>query len=188
MDGEELTGTEFNLSHNDGRIRVYRRSGKRSADACVLKRNRFGGGSVMVWGGIMGNQKTDPIFIQSNLSTQGYIDQVLRPVAVLFINAHGPATLMHDNARPHTARLTQQFLDVNGVNVLPWPALSPDLNPIEHIWDALGRRVKCRHVVNNLHDLRNALLLKWNRLPANVIQRYVNSMRRRIVQVVGQNG
>ena len=123
----------------------------------------------MVWGGIMGNQKTDPIFIQGNPNAQGYINQVLRPVAVPFINAPGPAALMHDNARPHMARLTQKFLNVNGVNFLPWPVLSPDLNPIDHIWDAIGRRVRSRHVVNNLHDLRNALLLECNRLPANVI-------------------
>ena len=97
----------------------------------------------------MGNQKTDPIFIQGNLNAQGYIDQVLRPVAVPIINAHSPTTLMHDNARHHMARLTQQFLTVKGVNVLPWPALSPDLNPIEHTWDALGHRVRSRHVVDN---------------------------------------
>ena len=107
-----------------------------------------------------GSQNTDLIFIQGSLNAQGYIDQVLRPVAVPFINAHGPATLMHDNARPHTVRPTQQFLNGNRVNILPWPSLLPDLNPIEHIWDALGHRVRSRHVVNNLHDLRNALLLK----------------------------
>lgn len=41
--------SRFNLSHADGRVRVYRRRGERFADACVLQRNRFGGGSVMVW-------------------------------------------------------------------------------------------------------------------------------------------
>lgn len=179
--------SRFNLSHHDGRVRVYRRRGERFADACVLQRNRFGGGSVMVWGGIMANRKTDLVFVQGNLNAQGYINQVLRPVAVPFINAHGHATLMHDNARPHTERLTQQFLNGNGVNVLPWPALSPDLNPIEHIWDALGRRVRSRHDVNNLDELRNALQVEWN-IPADVIQRYVNSMRRRILEVIRRNG
>ena len=53
--------------------------------------------------------------------------------------------LQHDNARPHTARITTQFLAQNGVNVLEWPAVSPDQNPIEHMWDELGRRVRNNH-------------------------------------------
>ena len=43
-------------------------------------------------------------------------------------------TFQHDNARPHTALVTANFLAQNNVNVLPWPALSPDMNPVEHIW------------------------------------------------------
>ena len=43
----------FNLSHADGRVRVYRRRGECFADACVIERDRFGGDSVLVWGGII---------------------------------------------------------------------------------------------------------------------------------------
>ena len=59
---------------------------------------------------IMANEKSDLVFVQGNCYTQGYINQVLRPVAVPFFNAHSPATLLHDNARPHKARLTKQVL------------------------------------------------------------------------------
>ena len=120
------------------------------------------------------------IVVQGNLNAQGYIDQILRPEAVPFLQRHGPAILMHDNARPHVARITQQFVNQNGVHVLPWPALSPDMNPIEHIWDELGRRVRSRAGINNLNDLRNALIQEWNNIPHDVIHRYVRSMRRRI--------
>ena len=65
----------------------------------------------------------------------------LQPEAVPFLQRHGPAILMHDNARPHVAMICRQFLNRNNVNVLPWPALSTDMNPIEHIWDYLGRKV-----------------------------------------------
>ncbi len=180
--------SRFNLSTNDGRIRVFRRRGERFVDACVVERNRFGGGSVMVWGGIMGHRKTDLVIVNGNLNAAEYINQVLRHVAVPFINQHAPATLMHDNARPHTARLTQQYLTANHVDVLPWPAVSPDMNPIEHIWDLLGRRVRSRHNVSNLQELENALQIEWNNITPRVVQRYVNSMRRRIVQVIRNNG
>lgn len=180
--------SRFNLSYHDGRVRVYRRRGERFANACIVERDRYGGGSVMVWGGIMGNLKTDLVIVHGNLNAAEYINQVLRPVAVPFIRQHVPVTFMHDNARPHTARITRQYLNTNGVDVLPWPAVSPDLNPIEHIWDLLGRKVRARHNVNNLQELEQALRVEWNSIPPLVVQRYVNSMRRRIVQVIRQHG
>ena len=60
--------SRFNLSHYDGRIRVFRRRGERFADNCLIERDRFGGGSVMVRGGIMGRRKTNLIVSQGNLN------------------------------------------------------------------------------------------------------------------------
>ena len=65
---------------------------------------------------------------------------------------------MHDNARSHVARICRQFLHRNNVNVLPWPAVSPDMNPIEHICDYLGRKIRARGNVDNLRNLEKALL------------------------------
>ena len=70
------------------------------------------------------------------------INQILQPEAVPFLQRHGPAILMHDNARPHVSRICRQFLNRNIINVLPWPIVSPDMNPIEHIWDYFGRKVR----------------------------------------------
>ena len=73
----------------------------------------------------------------------------------------GLQLLMHDNARPHVARICRQFLNRNNVNILPWPAVSPDMNPIEHIWDYLGRKVRARGNIHNLRDLENALIQEF---------------------------
>ena len=86
--------SRFNLSHHDGRIRVFRRRGERFADNCLIERDRFGGGSVMVWGGIMGRRKTNLIVVQGNLNAQGYINQILQPEAVPFLQRHGPGILV----------------------------------------------------------------------------------------------
>ena len=82
----------------------FRRRGERFADNCLIERDRFGGWSVMVWGGIMGRRKTNLIVVQGNLTAQGYINQILQPEAVPCLQRHGSSILMDDNARPHFAR------------------------------------------------------------------------------------
>jgi len=47
---------------------------------------------------------------------------------------------MHDNARPHTVRIALNFLEENNIEVLPHPTMSSNLNPIEYVWDIMGRR------------------------------------------------
>ena len=101
--------SRFNLSHPDGRIRVFRRKGERFADNCLIERDRFGGGSVMVWGDIMGRRKTNLTVVQGNLNAQGYINQILQPEAVPFLQRHGPAILMHDNGKPRVAGYVDSF-------------------------------------------------------------------------------
>ena len=80
--------SRFNLSHQDGGIRFFRRR-ERFADNCLIERDRFGGGSVMVWGGVMGRRKTNLIVVQGNLNDQDYINQIVQPEAVPFLQRHG---------------------------------------------------------------------------------------------------
>ena len=58
------------------------------------------------------------------------------PKVVPFIRRHH-LMFQPDNARPHVASVWTQFLEDENVPVLPWPAYSPDMSPIEHAWDAL---------------------------------------------------
>ena len=80
-------------------------------------------------------------------------DGIIEPVVVPYIPT---GIFQHDNVRPHTARHTQNILRIHKVNVLQWPARSPDLSPIEHLWDHLGRQLRERHDVNNIRDFERA--------------------------------
>jgi transposase len=60
-------------------------------------------------------------------------------------------TLQHDNATRHTACSVCDFLQDRNVSVLPWPVKSPDLNPIEHVWDPLDQRVRARDIPPQKH-------------------------------------
>ena len=108
--------------------------GERYADACVIEADRFRGGSVMVWGGISHNGKTQLVTVNGTLNVQKYRDDILATVVLSFMQAvNGVTILQQDNARPHTAHATTQFLTANNVNGMEWPSVSPDLSPIEHI-------------------------------------------------------
>nr|CAH7749721.1 unnamed protein product [Callosobruchus chinensis] len=73
---------------------------------------------------------------------------------------------MDDNARPHTARITQQYLNDVDIDVLEWPALSPDGNPIEHVWGMLGRRIRSRVPIPlTLSEWQHAILEEWDLIP-----------------------
>ncbi len=87
--------------------------------------------------------------------------------------------LMQDNARPHTARVTMDYLSLEGIDVMEWPARSPDLNPIEHTWDYLYRRISQREQrPQTLQDLIQAIVLEWETLPQRLISSTIASMRR----------
>ena len=180
--------SRFLLFFHDGRRRVYRRKGERFCDPCILQKDRFGGGGVMVWAAIRHGWKSQLVFINENLMAQRYIDSILGHVIPYFA-ANPLLAFMHDNARPHVARACQEFLNEHNVRVLPWPALSPDLNPIEHLWDILGQRIRRRHMQpQRHHELRNALLGEWQNIPQNTINALITSMPRRIAAVSAAKG
>ena len=121
----------------------------------------YGRGSVMVWGCISHDCKLDLVTIQGNLTGDQYIRDVLQPVVVPHFDNRPLATrpvYMDDNARPHRSRAVTAYLQSEPVTSVPWPAMSPDFNPIEHIWDMLGRGILAREPpVQNIRQLEAAL-------------------------------
>ena len=82
--------------------------------------------------------------------------------------------------------MSQLFEDM-GICILPWPACSPDLNPIEHVWDILGRRMQ-HHDCWNLNELFDALKEEWNGIPQEDLDCLIISMLRRLGVVITKHG
>ncbi len=106
---------------------------------------------------------------------------VLEPVVRPFAGALGQDfVLMHDNARPHTTRVVQAYLEQEGIDVIEWPARSPGLNPIEHLWDILQRRVSWRQNPQaTVQTLTAALKEERNGINQVSVRRLIRSMPRR---------
>ncbi|GFX37984.1 transposable element Tcb2 transposase [Trichonephila clavipes] len=77
--------------------------------------------------------------------------------------------------------LSHDCLDSEGIQRLVWPARSPDLNPIENVWDALGRQVAGRNYPpTNKNTLIRALTEEWDKLLQQLLHNVVQSMVRRV--------
>ncbi len=150
--------SRFTIEFADGRVRVRRLPNERFAPCCTMERDRYGGGSVMVWGGIWYNGKSACVNVVGNMNSLNYRDNIVLPHIVPIVHENN-LILQQDNARPHVALVVRQTLNENNVELLPWPAKSPDLSPIEHLWDVIGINLRARnpapatiaHLVNWSH-------------------------------------
>ncbi|GFT88002.1 transposable element Tcb2 transposase [Trichonephila clavipes] len=109
---------------------------------------------------------------------QRYIDEVLLPHVRLSRGAVGDKfVFMDDNATCHRTLAVQDCLDSEGIQRLVWPARSPDLNPVENVWDALGRQVAGRNYPpTNKNTLIRAFTEEWDKLPQQLLDNVVQSM------------
>lgn len=183
------------LNGCDRRGRVYRRSGERYAQCCFRETVAYGGGSVMVWAGISMEGRTELVFVPGGgrgggLTAARYITEILEEHVVPYAGFYDEGfVLMQDNAPCHTARITRAYLAEVGIPTMDWPALSPDLNPIEHVWDYLKRQVRKREPApSNVTELKAALQEVWDVIPQELHKKLIRSMKNRLDAVIRARG
>lgn len=183
--------SRISLRGPDGRQRVYRRCGERFAECAVVETVGYEGGSIMVWGGICYDARTElVVFDRGSVNAHKYVTEVLEPHVMPFGPFIGDNfVLMHDNARAHTARIVTNYLDAVNIQRLPWPARSPDLNPIEHVWDNLKRRIRSRTPApTTISELKTAAVEEWGNIPQSDIQDILEGISNRLQEVIRAKG
>ncbi|GFX12730.1 DDE_3 domain-containing protein [Trichonephila clavipes] len=118
------------------------------------------------------------VVANGTMTGQRYIDEVVLPHVRLFRGAVGDKfVFMDDNATCHRTLAVQDCLDSEGIQRLVWPVRSPDLNPIDNVWDASGRQVAGRNYpLTNKNTLIRALTEEWDKLPQQLLDNVVQSM------------
>ena len=180
----------FQLFCGAKRAHVRRRVGERYSPQCIVPTVKHGGGSLMIWGCMSGLGVGQVYRCEGTMRQDQYI-RVLRnhmlPSATALYGQGQAFVFQQDNAPCHKARRVSDFLQRSGVVVMDWPAQSPDLNPIEHLWEVLFRKVENKKP-SNLNALWQLLQEAWVDIPAATIQKLVHSMPARCAAVVKAKG
>ncbi|GFS89200.1 transposable element Tcb1 transposase [Trichonephila clavipes] len=157
-------------------------------NSCVMLHNTGPAPGIMVWGGIGYRSLTSLVRIAGTLNSQRYISEVLEPVVLPYLQGLATAIFQQDNARPHVTRIVRRVFVTHQIELLPWPARSPDLSPIENMWSLVAQRfTQITPPVATPDQLWPRVEAAWSAVPQEHIQSLFESMPRRVAAGLGLN-
>ncbi|GFU94529.1 transposable element Tc1 transposase [Trichonephila clavipes] len=183
--------SRFSVWQLVGRVWVGRMPSERFFSDCIVPTVKFGGGSIMVWGCFSWFGLGPLASVIENMNTEMYVDimdNAALPTLWQYFG-EGPLLFQQDNCSIHTSRLAQTWFDEMGVQKLDCPSQSPDLNPIEHLWDELERRLRSQpNRPSSLQALTSAVMDAWKAIPMITYQKLVKSLPERVQAVLHAKG
>ena len=184
--------TKINCLGSDGRKWVWKKPGEALTERLVEKTLKFGGGSVMIWGCMLWDGPGFACKIDGKMDGDLYV-KILDEELTQSINYYGytkdDIIFQQDNDPKHTCKKAKEWFDDHEYNVMVWPANSPDLNPIEHLWEHLKRQLAgYEQSPKGVLELWERIEKEWNAIPAPTCQTLIESMPRRVEAVLKAKG
>jgi transposase len=168
--------------------RVWRQHNERYNPMCIVSTVKHDV-KIMVWGCFAAHGVGNLHLIRGIMTKEMYhdiIENELMPSRD-FLFGGVNCIVQQDNDPKHTAKINKAYWVDNEIDIMDWPAQSPDLNPIENLWSILDKSVSNRKP-NTAEELFNVIQNAWNALPVDLLAQLVNSMPRRVAAVIAAGG
>lgn len=170
---------------------VRRRPGEEYRPECIVSTIKHPP-SIMVWSVISG-KGTGRLYVVEKTMRQDQYKRVLEtrliPQLKEWFRDEEEPIFMHDKAPCHTAKSVSSFLQQKQIKILDWPGNSPDMNPIENVWELVKREI-AKTPVTTKRELLEKLIYHWNHNPrlAETVQSCIRSMPGRIRALIAAKG
>jgi transposase len=184
--------TKVNRLGSDGVKWGWVRGGNELFERLTVGTKNFGGGSLMFWGCMGYNGTGLGCKLEGTLTKEVYLeilgDELSSSLEHLQLEP-GEIIFQQDNASAHKAKLCLKWFEDHNIELLEWPAYSPDLNPIENLWAELKRRLgNYEDAPSGIIELWERVQAEWNAIPPEYCRKLVESMPKRMSQVLKQKG
>ncbi len=185
--------TKINRIGSDGRTYTWKMKGEPLSDRITTPTVKHGGGNnLMVWGSMAWGGVGVLSEVQGIMNADQYCDILDGGVVESFEKLEIPEEermFQQDNDPKHTSKKATQWFEDNDIDVMVWPAQSPDLNPIEHLWVDLKKSLKkYPRPAKGVHELWERVVVEWNKIPPGTCENLVESMPRRVQAVIKAKG
>jgi transposase len=180
--------SKFMLFGSDGIKYIRRPPNTRFDPKYQLPTIKHGGGNVMVWG-CFSRDSIGPIHWIKGIMDGCMYKDIIKDHMLPHAKNKMPRgwIFQQDNDPKHTSKVVISFFQSKKIRVLDWPSQSPDLNPIEHLWEHLDRQLKHRKP-SNQQEFFGMIEKAWNEIDLNVLINLVDSMPRRCQAVIEAKG
>lgn len=181
--------SRFEVSVGDSRSRVIRTKSEAYRTDCLRTTVKFPA-SVMIWGSMSSSGVGRLYFADGIINAKKYIEileQQLLPT-IEHLESDGKRRIFQQDGAPcHTAKLVKTWMAANDIETLPWVANSPDLSPIETLWNRMKKKLR-DHPARTVGELKDRLQEIWDSFTANDCKALVDTMPRRIEAVLRNKG
>ena len=184
--------TKINHIGSDGKRWAWKKAGEGLSDRLVQGTVKFGGGSLMMWGCMTWEGVGMACKIDGGMDTDLYLqilEEELQQTLEFYNKTPVDIVFQQDNDPKHTSRRAKQWFIDHGFEVMVWPAQSPDLNPIEHLWFLVKRRLaEYPEPPKGITELWKRVQAEWEKIEVGQCQELIESMPRRVQEVIKTKG